>query len=152
MASYSITRGHSPPCKFEYERNRFQRLSEPDIAVVIPKRTSRDAVMVNHAAALKGWIAMAIIASGVVSAQAGKVLIATSPVGKSHLMNLKIIAKELERRGNSVMVSVTASSSCPSSLETCDRSIAGYRKLEIEAASCAVGGDGSRRNFPATNK
>ena len=63
--------------------------------------------MGNHPAALKGWIAIALIATGVVGAQAGKVIIATSPVGKSHLMNLKVIAKEIEQRGHSVMVSVT---------------------------------------------
>ena len=62
--------------------------------------------MVNHAAALKGWIAIVLIATGVLNAQAEKVLIATSPVGKSHLMNLKVLAKEMEQRGHSVMVSV----------------------------------------------
>ena len=43
-----------------------------------------------------------------IAAQAGRVLIATTPVGKSHMMNLKKIAKEVEQRGNTVMVSPAA--------------------------------------------
>ena len=38
------------------------------------------------------------------AAQAGKILIATTPVGKSHMMNLKKIAKEVDLRGHRVMV------------------------------------------------
>ena len=38
--------------------------------------------------------------------QAGKVLISTTPVAMSHMMNLKKIAIEVEQRGNSVMVSL----------------------------------------------
>ena len=40
---------------------------------------------------------------------AGKILIATTPRVKSHTMNLKKIAEEIEQRGHSVMVSKSLS-------------------------------------------
>lgn len=49
---------------------------------------------------------MTCLAIGVITAQSGNILIASTPMGKSHLMNLKKIATEVERRGNSVMVSI----------------------------------------------
>ena len=45
-----------------------------------------------------------LIVCGVHAVQAGKILIATTPIGKSHLMNLMKIATEIEHRGNTVMV------------------------------------------------
>ena len=49
------------------------------------------------------------------ASQAGKVIIASTPVGKSHMMNLKKIATEIEQRGNTVMV---CSSACQKSRST----------------------------------
>ena len=62
--------------------------------------------MANHLAALRHLIILTLLVCGTCAAQAGKILIATTPVGKSHMMNLKKIAKEVEQRGNSVMVSL----------------------------------------------
>lgn len=60
--------------------------------------------MANGAAAACRLLAIACLASILLAAQAGKILIATTPIGKSHMMNLKKIAKEVEQRGNTVMV------------------------------------------------
>ena len=55
--------------------------------------------------AAKRCLLIVLLACILIGSQAAKVLVATTPVGKSHMMNLKMIAMEVERRGHSVMVS-----------------------------------------------
>lgn len=64
--------------------------------------------MAAHGAALRHLIILSLLACSICASQAGKVLIAVTPIGKSHMMNLKKIAKEVEQRGNSVLVSFDA--------------------------------------------
>ena len=52
---------------------------------------------------------MTCLAIGIITAQARNVLIATTPIGKSHMMNLKKIADEIAQRGDSVMVRISTS-------------------------------------------
>ena len=75
---------------------------EPSTPVCNPEALL--AVMATHRAALQRIFVIVLLVCGISASQAGKILIATTPIGKSHLMNLKKIAKEVEQRGNTIMV------------------------------------------------
>ena len=61
-------------------------------------------MMSANAQAAKRCLLIILLACTAIYSQAAKVLVATTPVGKSHMMNLKTIAKEVEQRGHSVKV------------------------------------------------
>ena len=60
--------------------------------------------MANHSMVVRRVVLVALLACVFHAAQAGKVIISTTPIGKRHMMNLKKIATEIEQRGNTVMV------------------------------------------------
>lgn len=61
--------------------------------------------MTRHTMAQRGILAAILLVCFNYVSLAGNVLIATTPSVKSHTMNLKAIAKEVEQRGHRVMVS-----------------------------------------------
>ncbi len=60
--------------------------------------------MADHAGAFTQVCTVSLFLCLIPVSQAGKILIATTPVGKSHMLNLKKIAKEVEERGTIIMV------------------------------------------------